>query len=119
MGAMSTRTRWLVGAAVCVVAVIAGATLVRVTEQEEPMLVEVACDPDQFVDKSEIDTTVCYDGEAIEGATQQEEFTLTCNSFSVKNEADLRDLGVEYCRPEVPDIPEDQEAAAGIRPLPD
>jgi hypothetical protein len=32
---MSTRTRWLVGAAVCVVAVIAGATVVRMTEQEE------------------------------------------------------------------------------------
>jgi hypothetical protein len=90
---MSTRTRWLVGAAVCVVAVIAGATVVRVTEQEEPMLVEVPCDPDQFVDKSEVDTTVCYEGEAIEGATQQEEFTLMCNSYSAKNEADLRDPG--------------------------
>jgi hypothetical protein len=117
---MSTRTRWVVGAAVCVVAVIAGATVVRVTEQEEPMLVEVPCDPDQFVDKSEIDTTVCYGGEAIEGATQQEEFTLTCNSYSAKNEADLRDRGGGlFCGPEVPDIPEDQEFAAGIRPLPD
>jgi hypothetical protein len=43
-------------------AVIAGATVVRMTEQKEPMLVEVPCDPDQFVDKSEIDTTVCYGG---------------------------------------------------------
>jgi hypothetical protein len=60
------------------------------------MLVEVPCDPDQFVHKSELDTTVCYDGEAIEGATQQEEFTLMCNSYSAKNEADLRDRGVAY-----------------------
>jgi hypothetical protein len=52
-------------------------------------LVEVPCDPDQFVHKSEADTAVCYDGEAIEGATQQEEFTLTCNSFSAKNEEEL------------------------------
>jgi hypothetical protein len=107
MGAMSTRTRWLVGAAVCVVAVIAGATVVRMTEQEEPMLVEVACDPDQFVDKSEADTAVCYDGEAIEGATQQEEFTLMCNSLSAKNEEELRARAKPgtYCGPEVPDIP--------------
>jgi hypothetical protein len=102
-----------------VVAVIAGATVVRMTVQEEPMLVEVPCDPDQFVDKSEIDTTVCYGGEAIEGGTQQEEFTLMCNSFSAKNEEHLRDRGVAYCGPEIPDIPEDQEWAAGIRPLPD
>ena len=84
------------------------------------MLVEVPCDPDQFVHKSEIDTTVCYDGESIEGATQQEEFALMCNSYSAKNEEDLRDRGGGvFCGPEIPDIPEDQEFAAGIRPLPD
>jgi hypothetical protein len=68
---------------------------------------------------SEADTAVCYDGEAIEGATQQE-VTLMCNSFSAKNEADLQDRGGGlFCGPEIPDIPEDQEFAAGIRPLPD
>jgi hypothetical protein len=114
---MSTRTRWLVVAAVCVVAVIAGATVVQMTQQDEPMLVEVPCDPDQFVDKSELETTECYDAEAIEGASQQEEFTLTCNSLSAKNEEHLRDRDAVYCE-DTPDIPEDQEWAVGIRPLP-
>jgi len=114
---MSTRTRWLVGAAVCVVAVIAAATVAQMTQQEDPMLVEIPCDPYQFVDKSELETTVCYDDEAIEGASKQEEFTLLCNSNPAKNEQDLRDRGDVYCEG-TPDIPEDREWAAGIRPLP-
>ena len=53
------------GAVVCVVAVIAGATVVRVTEQEEPMLVEVPCSE---IAAADADTKKCYDGDAIEGA---------------------------------------------------
>jgi hypothetical protein len=105
-----------VGAAVCVVAVIAGATVVRVTEQEEPMLVEVPCSE---IPAADAHTEKGYDGDAIEGATQREEFTLMCNSFSAKREEDLQDRGGLLCDPEIPYIPEGQEFAAGIRPLPD
>jgi hypothetical protein len=106
---MSTRTRWLVGAAVLVVAVIAAATVAQMTQQDELMLVEVPCDPAQVSNPR----TKCYDGEAGEGATRQEEFTQICNVGPPKNE----EFGRGLCEG-VPDIPEDQEWAAGIRPLP-
>ena len=115
---MNTRTRWLVGAAVCVVAVIAAATVAQMTEQDEPMLVLVPCDPAQSIGRP---PEKCFE---LLGRkpTKQEGFSLMCNSYSAKNEEHLRDRGVgdrgvDYCGPEIPDIPEDREWAAGIRPL--
>jgi hypothetical protein len=110
---VSTRTRWLVGAAVLVVAVIAGATVGRMTEQDEPMLVEVPCSE---IPAASAHTEKCFDAEGSEGASKQEEVTLLCNSYSAKREEHLRDRGVPYCE-DTPDIPEYQEWAAGIRPL--
>jgi hypothetical protein len=110
-------------AAVCVVTVIAAATVAQMIEQDEPMLVEVPCSQQRI----EAGVEKCYDA-AIEGASQLEEFTLMCNSVSAANEEKLRAKAAKhnYCGPDVPDIPddvpdipEDQEWAAGIRPLPD
>jgi hypothetical protein len=112
---MSTRTRWLGGAAGLVVAVIAVTTVVQLTEQDEPLLVEVPCSQQQIKQGVE----KCYDADAIKGATQLEEFTLICNSLSDKKEAKLRARSKGgYCGDDVPDIPEDQEWAAGVRLLP-
>jgi phosphosulfolactate phosphohydrolase-like enzyme len=107
---MSTRRRWLVGAAILVGAVIAAATVAQMTEQDEPMLVEVPCSQQRIEEGVE----ECFDAEAIEGATREEQFTQMCNLDPAKNEEHRRG----FCE-DVPDIPEDQEWAAGIRPLPD
>ncbi|MGH2991943.1 MAG: hypothetical protein ACRDL1_00190 [Solirubrobacterales bacterium] len=111
----STERSKIAVVAVAVVAAAVGIGVAEATESDEPQLVEVPCDP------SEAPGVKCYDPEAIQGASQQQEFTLMCNSFSAAKEEELRahaEPGT-YCGPEIPDIPEDQEEAAGIHPLPD
>jgi hypothetical protein len=98
---------WIAAIAVTLVVTFASAAIAEVVTDEPvvPKLVEVPCDPDQFLDKSELETTVCY--REVGRLTRQEQATLRCN-------ADLSPAQEEEARAKpvcegVEDIPEDDE----------
>jgi hypothetical protein len=84
----------------------AGIAEVANDEPVVPKLVEVPCDPDQFLDKSELETTVCY--REVARLTRQEQATVRCNELSPAREEEARAEGDPFCEG-AEDIPEEDE----------
>ena len=107
--------KWIVPIAITLVVTFALATVAEVTNDEaqvEPALVQVPCNPDQFVG-GDPGKTLCYD--SVGNPTEAQGDTLLCNE-SFTSDADERaakERGIPYCdHAEL--IPEAEEQDHGI-----